>query len=82
MSPLLLIRAIEREAGRRPKIGVYPRWMMWFAGFFDRQKREILEVLHQFEEPFVGREAGAANMQVQGGFATEMSSLSHVVQCR
>lgn len=40
-------------AGRRPKIGVYPRWMMWFAGFFDRQKREILEVLHQFEEPFI-----------------------------
>ena len=39
--------------GHPPKIGVYPRWMMWFAGLFDRQKREILEVLHQFEQPFI-----------------------------
>lgn len=40
-------------AGRSPKIGVHPRMMMRFAGLFNRQMREVLEVLYQFESPFV-----------------------------
>lgn len=55
--PALTARAfIERVfevAGRPPKIGVYPRWMVRLAGLFDAQLREGLEVLHQFERPFV-----------------------------
>ncbi|MDX1674241.1 MAG: NAD-dependent epimerase/dehydratase family protein [Longimicrobiales bacterium] len=40
-------------AGREARIGVYPRWMMRFAALLSRDMREILEVLHQFENPFV-----------------------------
>ena len=47
------ITQVFAAAGRAPKIGVYPRWMMWMAGLFNRQMREILEVMYQFEQPFV-----------------------------
>lgn len=47
------IETVFDVAGRPPRIGVYPRWMMQLAGLFDRQKREILEVLYQFEKPFI-----------------------------
>ena len=40
-------------AGRPPRIGVYGRWMMRLAGLVNRQMREVLEVLYQFESPFV-----------------------------
>lgn len=47
------IRTAFEVAGREPKIGVYPRWMLRLVGLFNRQMREIVEVLYQFEEPFV-----------------------------
>ena len=40
-------------AGQPARAGVYPRWMLRLAGLFDRQMREVLEVLYQFERPFV-----------------------------
>lgn len=40
-------------AGTEPKVGLYPRWMMRLASVFSRDMREILEVLYQFEQPFV-----------------------------
>lgn len=40
-------------AGKRSKMGVYPRWMMRLAGIFDRQLKELVEMMYQFEDPFV-----------------------------
>lgn len=40
-------------AGTEPKVGLYPRWMMRLVSAFSRDTRELLEVLHQFEQPFV-----------------------------
>ena len=40
-------------AGTEPKIGVYPRWMVRLVARFSRSMREILDVLYQFEAPFV-----------------------------
>jgi nucleoside-diphosphate-sugar epimerase len=40
-------------AGLRPKVGVYRRWMVTLVALFDRQMREFLEMLYQFESPFV-----------------------------
>ena len=36
-----------------PKVGVHRRGAIRLAGLFDRQMRELLEVLHQFERPFL-----------------------------
>ncbi len=47
------IRTAFEIAGGEPKIGVYPRWMLRLVGLFNRQMRELVEVLYQFEEPFV-----------------------------
>ena len=47
---------IERAfavAGERPKVGVYRRWMLRLLAPFNRDMREVLEVLYQFEVPFV-----------------------------
>lgn len=40
-------------AGKPPKIGLHPRWMMSLVALFSRNMREIVEVLYQFERPFV-----------------------------
>ncbi len=40
-------------AGTEPKVGLYPRWMMRIVALFSRDMREILEVLHQFEHPWI-----------------------------
>jgi nucleoside-diphosphate-sugar epimerase len=40
-------------AGQSPNIGLHGRRMMQLAGLFNRQMREVLEVLDQFESPFV-----------------------------
>ena len=40
-------------AGTEPKAGLYPRWMVRLASLFSRDMREIVEILHQFERPFV-----------------------------
>ncbi|MFW6206278.1 MAG: NAD-dependent epimerase/dehydratase family protein [Gemmatimonadota bacterium] len=48
-----LIEMAFAAAGTEPKLGLYPRWMMKLAGLFSRDMREILEVLYQFEAPFI-----------------------------
>ena len=48
-----LIEMAFAAAGTEPKIGVYPRWMMRVVALFSRDMREILEVLHQFEHPWI-----------------------------
>ncbi len=40
-------------AAKPRKVGVYGRGAIRLVGLFDRQRREILEILHQFERPFV-----------------------------
>ena len=40
-------------AGTSAKMGRIPRWMMRLAGLFDRQLREVVEMMYQFEMPFV-----------------------------
>lgn len=35
------------------RVGLYRRWAVRLAGLFDRQMRELTEVLHQFERPFL-----------------------------
>lgn len=47
------IERVFERAGGSPRVGVYPRWMLRLGGLFDRQLREIVEVLYQFESPFV-----------------------------
>lgn len=40
-------------ATRPPKVGVYGRWAIRLVAVFDRQMREALEILYQFERPFI-----------------------------
>ena len=48
-----LIEMAYGAAGHDPEYGTYGRWMMRLAGLFSAGRREILEVMYQFEEPFV-----------------------------
>ena len=48
-----LIEMAFAAAGTEPRIGLYPRWMMRLVSVFSREMREILEVLHQFEDPWI-----------------------------
>ena len=47
------IELVFDEAGRSPKLGTYSRRAMRLAGLFSRQVREFVEMLYQFEAPFV-----------------------------
>lgn len=48
-----LIEMACAAAGTEPRIGLYPRWMIGLLSVFSRDMREILDVLYQFEQPFV-----------------------------
>ena len=47
------IELVFDEAGRPPKLGTYARPAMRVAGLFSPQLREFVEMLYQFEGPFV-----------------------------
>jgi hypothetical protein len=47
------IELVFEEFGRPPRMAVIRRPMLVLAGLFSPQFRESLEVLYQFEEPFV-----------------------------
>ncbi len=44
---------VFEEADEAPRIGSYTRASIWLAGLFSWQMREFLEMLYQFEQPFV-----------------------------
>lgn len=49
-------------AGRSPRVGVLPAWLVRLAGLFDKGAREMVELMYEFEEPLVldgGKFAGA-----------------------
>ncbi len=48
-----LIEMAFAAAGTEPKVGLYPRWMMKLISVFSRDMREIVEILYQFEEPWI-----------------------------
>jgi nucleoside-diphosphate-sugar epimerase len=40
-------------AGTDPKLGVYPRWMVRLLSLLSPDMRELVEILYQFEHPFI-----------------------------
>ncbi|HEX8358824.1 MAG TPA: SDR family oxidoreductase [Longimicrobium sp.] len=48
-----LIEAAFREAGKPPKAGTYSRTAIRLVGLFSPQMRELVEMMYQFEQPFV-----------------------------
>lgn len=47
------LQMVFEEAGTAPNIGLITRPMMWLAGFFNAAARETVEMLYEFEKPFV-----------------------------
>ena len=44
---------IFEEAGGEPKMQRAPKPLLWTLGLFNRALRETIEMLYEFEEPFV-----------------------------
>jgi nucleoside-diphosphate-sugar epimerase len=47
------VRMIFEEAGGEPKMQRAPKPLLWALGLFNPAQREIIEMLYEFEEPFV-----------------------------
>lgn len=48
-----LIRMIAEEAGAAPKMSGMGKFMMWMGGLFIPEARETVEMMYEFEKPFV-----------------------------
>lgn len=48
-----LVRLFAQEAGVEPKISSMGKGMMWFGGLFIPEARESVEMMYEFEKPFV-----------------------------
>lgn len=48
-----LIRMIAEEAGVEPKMNAMGRFMMWMGGLFVPEARETVEMMYEFEQPFI-----------------------------
>lgn len=48
-----MVRMFAEEAGVEPKMSGMGRLMMWIGGFFIPEAKESLEMMYEFEQPFV-----------------------------
>ncbi|MFN3492471.1 MAG: NAD-dependent dehydratase, partial [Anaerolineales bacterium] len=48
-----MIRMFAEEAGVEPKMSGMGRMMMWIGGFFISEAKESLEMMYEFEQPFI-----------------------------
>ncbi|MBX3038477.1 MAG: NAD-dependent epimerase/dehydratase family protein [Anaerolineales bacterium] len=48
-----MIRMFAEEAGVEPKMSGMGRMMMWIGGFFIPEAKESLEMMYEFEQPFI-----------------------------
>lgn len=48
-----MVKMIAEEMGIEPKINVMGKTMMWIGGLFIPEAREMVEMMYEFEEPFI-----------------------------
>lgn len=48
-----LIRIIAEEAGVEPKMSGMGKFMMWMGGLFVPEARETVEMMYEFDQPFI-----------------------------
>lgn len=48
-----MIHMFAEEAGVEPKMSGMGRMMMWIGGFFIPEAKEFLEMMYEFEQPFI-----------------------------
>ena len=48
-----MVRIFAEEAGVEPKISSLGRLMMWIGGFFIPEAKETVEMMYEFEQPFI-----------------------------
>lgn len=48
-----MIRMFAKEAGVEPKMSGMGRMMMWIGGLFIPEAKEALEMMYEFEQPFI-----------------------------
>lgn len=53
MTQAELVRLFAQEAGIEPKVSSMGKAMMWFGGFFIPEARESVEMMYEFDKPFM-----------------------------
>jgi len=48
-----MVKMIAEEAGVEPKMSAMGKTMMWFGGLFIPDAKEMVEMMYEFEKPFV-----------------------------
>jgi nucleoside-diphosphate-sugar epimerase len=48
-----MVKMIAGEMGVEPKMSAMGRGMMWFGGLFVPEAKETLEMMYEFEQPFI-----------------------------
>jgi nucleoside-diphosphate-sugar epimerase len=48
-----MVRMFAEEAGLEPKMSSMGRTMMWIGGFFVPEAKETLEMMYEFDQPFI-----------------------------
>jgi len=48
-----MVEMIAREMGIKPKMNVMGKSMMWVGGLFIPEAREVVEMMYEFEQPFI-----------------------------
>lgn len=44
---------IAQEMGLAPKMSAMGKWMMWLGGLFIPEAKETVEMMYEFEQPFI-----------------------------
>jgi nucleoside-diphosphate-sugar epimerase len=63
------------EVGKKPKLRAASRWMLQFIGLFNPTVREVVEMLYEFEEPFIMDDS-----KFTGAFGDRSTPLPQAIQ--
>ena len=48
-----MVNMIAQEMGLAPKMSAMGKWMMWLGGLFIPEAKETIEMMYEFEQPFI-----------------------------
>ena len=48
-----MVKLIAAEMGVEPKMSAMGKTMMWFGGLFIPEAKESVEMMYEFEQPFI-----------------------------
>lgn len=70
-----MVKMIAQEMGIKPKMNAMGKSMMWIGGLFIPEAREVVEMMYEFEQPFI-----VDSSKFEGTFGMQATPMATAIQ--